>query len=569
MTFFCSDGSGEVKNFWTVDQQHIHEIGCGSELGQVLGEELDNLDFPLILEEVKQGEKDWKFKKSEIPANDKLPSPTLTRDQPFVSTSCQSPFSLPPANVNHGLGNGITESAFLGNAEGDSLMSVYCDDLHEQVTNGDLQAKEVKDDECPELIDIKTTHSEPSLPPNHSDDFIDARKEEVVGVSRKPELIPVIKLERCDNILGASDCHKLTTGTNEVVNNSNCRKRGRPKDIESLWKDCQQKIKKARIEKANSKVAVVPPISELEQYDYYEKKELYQMKFEKKQEILKNDGKKEHSIENLLFLKNMERRFVTRRKERKVPTPKVECQLCHEALSRKKFEHAFLIHGIEYRNTCPVCLEKNLTDLKAHFRTTHFNDIPLSCHLCSTVCYSGKELRKHVVCHKTVDPLTCAVCKFDFASEEELEAHRTQHNVTNREVKVKREKNLKLLNPPMLLEGTCEICGHSFRGPSELELKKRIQLHKKKLHTEKLKCPMCDRMFSLYTRLSRHCLSAHTPEDQRPFICPFENCGKGFKTSYNLKSHQRYHKPPQYKCEKCDKQFYWPHVWRHHKCPST
>ena len=528
-------------------------------MGQALGEAFDDQDFPLILKEVNK-DMDVESEDSENCVSE--PSPMQVKDQTLMSdlSACQPP-TLPPAGNNCELGNGHTNASNVGDAEDQGLISEYHDDLHKppMEINGELEVREEIEEDHSEFVDQK-------LLAFSSDTLIDANKDEVVKEPRKPELTPFIKVERCDDMLNASDCLKLNNGITEDDISADCHKRGRPKNVVSLWKTCHKKIKRARMEKTKSKVDLPPPISELEQYDYYKYKEMCFKKLNKKKAILEEDGKKEHSVENLLFLKNMEYRFTDRRKKSKLSLPKVECQLCHEALSRNRFEHAFLIHGVEYKNTCPVCLEKDLSNLEAHFRTTHFNDVPLSCHLCSTVRYSGKDLRKHVVCHQTMNPLTCAVCEFHFKSEEELEAHRSQHFRTNWEVKMKKKNKPK---PPMLFEGTCETCGHLFHGHSEQDLKRRILSHKKKLHMDKLKCPMCDRKFHLYTLLSRHCLRAHTPDDQRPFICPFENCGKGFKTSYNLKSHQRYHKPPQFKCDKCNKTFFWSVVWRRHKCRAA
>ena len=532
-------------------------------MGQALKEEFDDPDFPLILEELrkeKKGVETEESEKSDLLVSDQQPLPI--RDQALVSpqTACQST-SLQPVNRNHGVGNADSKA-------GEDLIFEHHDDLDEQTTYGEPEVLDERENQHLEMecIDLKFTDAAPAPLYNHFDNCINGMKDVVPEVPSKPELMPVIKVERCDDMLDASDCHKLNTGALGTDRNAIRGKKSMPRNVESLWKTCRQKIKKARSEKAKPKpkIAVRPPISELEQFDFYQKKQLCKKKLEKKKAILEEDGKKEHTIENLLFLKNMERRLNNRIMELKLPLPKVKCQLCHEVLSRKRFEHAFLIHGIEYQNTCPVCLEKNFTNLEGHFRTAHFKDVPLSCHLCPAVYYSAKELRKHVVCHQTVDPLTCAVCEFHFASKQELETHHSQHHVSKREVKEKKEKKPKL---PMLFEGTCETCGHLLRGRSADDLKNRIFLHKQKQHTEKLKCPLCDRKFVLYTLLSKHCLRAHTPEDQRPFICPFENCGKGFKTGDNLKSHQVYHKPPRFKCEKCNKSFYWAEVWRKHKCP--
>ena len=84
----------------------------------------------------------------------------------------------------------------------------------------------------------------------------------------------------------------------------------------------------------------------------------------------------------------------------------------------------------------------------------------------------------------------------------------------------------------------------------DIEVRSAVRLkdHIKKVH-EKVPCPECGLLFEK-TRMKRHTMSAHTPDDQKQFKCEF--CPKGFATKENLSDHRNVHtgeKP--YKCKFC------------------
>ncbi|XP_053205442.1 zinc finger and BTB domain-containing protein 49-like [Panonychus citri] len=66
-----------------------------------------------------------------------------------------------------------------------------------------------------------------------------------------------------------------------------------------------------------------------------------------------------------------------------------------------------------------------------------------------------------------------------------------------------------------------------------------------------MKCPICDKRFTLSRLLNRH-LKCHS--DIKRYLCTF--CGKGFNDTFDLKRHTRTHTGVRpYKCNHCDKSF--------------
>ena len=305
----------------------------------------------------------------------------------------------------------------------------------------------------------------------------------------------------------------------------------------------------------------------LERTDYYRiDMKRFAMQKERKAQILASD---KPSFDDLIFLKKFQNEKKKRRRAAKIEAPKRNCQICQETLTRQRFNHAFLCHGLEYRDVCAICLGRDFANLEEHYRTIHWEDTALKCHLCSAVFYSEKALQNHVVSHTSIDPLQCRVkfCKFHFGSEEELKEHmRSAHELAPRHAKRRKEPEKR-----MRCETACEICGKMVSATFQKQLGSRLLMHKRKYHEVQnhLKCPSCDRTFITYAKLSIHHTRAHTPDGERPFICRFENCNKTFKTSYNLKTHTTYHKPPKFQCDKCQLKFYWIQPWKIHKCAAT
>ena len=75
----------------------------------------------------------------------------------------------------------------------------------------------------------------------------------------------------------------------------------------------------------------------------------------------------------------------------------------------------------------------------------------------------------------------------------------------------------------------CNVCNKEFKEKSKLN--RHLLVHTgERPH----KCPVCEKAFSVDYNLRTH-MRIHTGE--KPFICEFENCGKAFGQSGNLKTH--------------------------------
>lgn len=98
----------------------------------------------------------------------------------------------------------------------------------------------------------------------------------------------------------------------------------------------------------------------------------------------------------------------------------------------------------------------------------------------------------------------------------------------------------------------CDIddCKATFKGAGALQRHRNIHLRFKTYE-----CVDCLRKFTDSYKLSRHRQSFHTKSNPADYVpCPV--CGKVFKTKRSVKNHMVYHKPPEFSCDICQKEFY-------------
>ena len=314
----------------------------------------------------------------------------------------------------------------------------------------------------------------------------------------------------------------------------------------------------------------------VKQNDSFYKMSIYhKAQTEKRRQIFEDGVLKDYSVEALYHLQREKEAENSRRIRNKL-SRNVHCQVCNKKLGRRAWNHAFLCHGLDYRKTCAICMQKDLSEvpdtpdgLMAHFRKEHFKDLEMKCNICPLVFYNARELHTHILTHDGVKSKKggfhrCPTCSFPFTSKDKLEEHLAIHVNS-----VKAKSKLPDIKPKV--SGTCEVCGKLLQAQASSTLQAQIRYHVARFHNieeKPFKCRLCPKEFKTAPALSRHHISMHTPDDVRPYICTVDNCNKTFKMKINLTQHQKYHQPPRFKCERCLKEFYWKQVLNSHKCPA-
>ncbi|XP_061548738.1 zinc finger protein 142 isoform X2 [Phycodurus eques] len=194
---------------------------------------------------------------------------------------------------------------------------------------------------------------------------------------------------------------------------------------------------------------------------------------------------------------------------------------------------------------------------------------PLRCGSCAFACRHPLVLEQHLRSHGGKRVYKCAECKYSTGNKQKITWHVRIHTG---------EKPHR-----------CEHCSYACVDPSRLKLHMRVHREEKKYL-----CPECGYKCKWATQLKYH-MTKHTGEkpypcdqcdyrtnradalrvhrvtrhcDVRAYVC--EKCGKAFKTSFILKTHQRQHGDERpYACGVCHKAFRWPAGLRHHFLTHT
>ncbi|XP_051937876.1 zinc finger protein 142 [Hippocampus zosterae] len=197
------------------------------------------------------------------------------------------------------------------------------------------------------------------------------------------------------------------------------------------------------------------------------------------------------------------------------------------------------------------------------------SDKPLRCGSCAFACRHSLVLEQHLRSHGGKRVYKCVDCKYSTGNKQKITWHVRIHTG---------EKPYR-----------CEHCSYACVDPSRLKLHMRVHREEKKYL-----CPDCGYKCKWATQLKYH-MTKHTGEkpygcdqcdyrtnradalrahrttrhcDVRAFVC--EKCGKAFKTSFILKTHQRQHGDQRpYACGVCHKAFRWPAGLRHHFLTHT
>ncbi|XP_039762391.1 gastrula zinc finger protein XlCGF26.1-like isoform X2 [Pararge aegeria] len=126
---------------------------------------------------------------------------------------------------------------------------------------------------------------------------------------------------------------------------------------------------------------------------------------------------------------------------------KNKCPKCPERFSDYFDRHKHMVdaHGdppLRYR--CNVCdsLFKRRYALSCHMKRRHLDVKDIECGLCSYKCYTGTELKAHMVKHNGERTYVCVICKKSYARKKTLKEHARIHNNDKRFV--------------------CVVCGQAF-----------------------------------------------------------------------------------------------------------
>ncbi|XP_034417677.1 zinc finger protein 142 [Cyclopterus lumpus] len=253
--------------------------------------------------------------------------------------------------------------------------------------------------------------------------------------------------------------------------------------------------------------------------------------------------------------------------------PQVKCNTCQESFKTKEgLESHRRTHLAHLCQLCPFGT-KTRQLLAQHLLSDHeggsVEDKPFKCSCCPFACRHQLVLEQHFRSHGGKRLYKCTDCEYSTPNKQKITWHIRIHTG---------EKPY-----------SCEQCSYACTDPSRLKLHMRVHQEEKKYL-----CPDCGYKCKWATQLKYH-MTKHTGDkpyacdqceyrtnradalrahrdtqhcDLRPYVC--EKCGKAFKTTFILKTHQRQHSDDRpYLCGLCRKAFRWPAGLRHHYLSHT
>ncbi|XP_069792101.1 zinc finger protein 142 [Narcine bancroftii] len=191
------------------------------------------------------------------------------------------------------------------------------------------------------------------------------------------------------------------------------------------------------------------------------------------------------------------------------------CPFCSFACRHQLvFDYHMKAHGGTRLYKCTDCdyTTKNRQKITWHIRI-HTGEKPYKCHLCSYACADPSRLKYHMRIHQEERKYLCPDCGYKCKWINQLKYHMTKHTGAK----------------PYQCD-QCEYCTNRADA---------LRTHKETRHKE-----------------------------TRSFIC--EQCGKGFKTRFLLKTHLKKHSEEKpYVCSVCHRGFRWQAGLRHHHLTHT
>ncbi|XP_048391224.1 zinc finger protein 142 isoform X2 [Stegostoma tigrinum] len=259
--------------------------------------------------------------------------------------------------------------------------------------------------------------------------------------------------------------------------------------------------------------------------------------------------------------------------------PQLECSSCKERFERREqLEEHKKVHFSQH---CPHCdfATRERQQLIQHLLDTHEEDKeeadggeggkPFHCPFCEFTCRHQMVFDYHMKAHGGTRMYKCTDCDYTTKNRQKITWHIRIHTG---------EKPYK-----------CHLCNYACADPSRLKYHMRIHQEERKYlcpecgykckwinqlkyhmtkHTgaKPYQCDECDYCTNRADALRTHKETRH--KETRSFIC--EQCGKGFKTRFLLKTHLKKHSEAKpYVCSVCCRGFRWQAGLRHHYLTHT
>lgn len=211
---------------------------------------------------------------------------------------------------------------------------------------------------------------------------------------------------------------------------------------------------------------------------------------------------------------------------------KYQCDICQKFLNSKQYVkiHKYVVHSKNIRWLyCIICKHKFKLkyNLKLHIRAVHLKNQPKAqCDYCGKNFKNKLHLKCHILIH--TDRFKCSICGHRQRTARTLEKHIIKHQ--RKEVK-------------------CNICGMI------LKTENLLKIHQHDHPVFKFKClyPNCGRSFKGSSHLKSH---QKIHQTELVFKCTFVGCEKVYRNRETMNDHlHASHNNLTFKCLKCGKIF--------------